>query len=92
MTTKRYKRKSNIIEAIRFDKMVWEDESLYGEIESKTYPMVEPFDSYGQLTYIKHSNGVTFIEDGNYIIKEEPLGYYSCDESVFYLTHNPLDE
>lgn len=92
MAAKRYKRKSNIIEAFEFDKMVWEEESQYGDMVSETYPMVKPFDSYGQVTYIKHSNGVTFIEDGDYIIKEEPLGYYSCDASVFDLIHNPLDE
>lgn len=83
----KYRKKPVVVEAIKFDFIVWAEEISKGE-QSKTYPMVLLGLVRGWIKpVIQTLEGDLQVTDGDFIIEGVEGEYYACKPDIFEKTY-----
>lgn len=81
-----YVKKPVVVEAIKFDKEVWEASIREDKIGS-VFPMVVLDISGGWRPVIETLEGNMVVSDGDYIIKGVQGEHYPCKPDIFHETY-----
>lgn len=84
-----YRKKPVVVEAIRFDKTLWDREITEGWL-SEMYPMVLLSTFNGFKPVIETLEGEMAVSDGDYIIKGVQGDFYPCKPDIFEETHEEV--